>query len=150
MSRDFGIFKKLVEILLFIIAGIIFLYLGVWFLSDPVYIAVFILFTLFFSYYVLIDPVFLLNIIFICGIVFVLFGIISLVIGILITVKTIKKRYKYEERQDYMNLAWLRDQHYELGRSVQDIAKDQGISIGTIEKWLYKLDVESAGLGKEE
>jgi hypothetical protein len=80
----------------------------------------------------------------------VVIGIILLFLGIRITVKTIKNREIYEERHDYMNLAWLRDQHYELGRSIQDIASEQGVSEGTIEKWLYKLDVKSAGLGEEE
>ena len=149
MIRDLLTFNKLVEIIFFIIAGIIFLSLGEWFLTNPVFIAIFILVILF-TAYVLIDYVFLRNIIFICGIVFVVFEISSLFIGILITVKTIKKKEMHEERQDYMNLAWLRDQHYELGRILQDIATDQGLSIGTIKKWVYKLDIESAGLGTEE
>ncbi len=150
MSRDFITFKELVEIILFLIAGIIFLYLGVLFLSDPISIAIFILVILYFSSYILIDYALLSNIIFICGIVFVVFGIILSFFGILVTVKTLKKKEGHEERHDYMNLEWLREQHYELGRSLQDIATEQGVFIGTINKWVYKLDVKSAGLGAEE
>ena len=147
---DFTTFKKLIEIIFFISAGIIFLLLGVLFLSDPVSIAIFILVVLFFTTSLPLDYLFLRNVIFICGIVFVVFGIISLFIGTLITVKTIKKRKRHEERQDYMNFDWLRHQYYELGRSLQDIATDQGVSIGMIRRWVYKLDVKSAGLGPEE
>lgn len=163
MSRDFIALRKLVEIFLFLIAGIIFLSLGVWFLTNPAPIAIFIIVVLLVTNNILIDNVFLANIIFTCGISFVVIGIISLFIGALITVKTIKNKeinvktiknkelhVENVEKKDYMNLAWLREQYYELGRNVQDIATDQGVTRGTIEKWLYKLDVESAGLGTED
>jgi putative Mn2+ efflux pump MntP len=143
-------FSKIIKIIFVFVAGIILLCLGLWFLIDIVSITIIILVILYFNYYVLIDPRSISNIIFICGIVSVVSGIILLSIGILLTIKMIKKKeLKRVERQDYMNFDWLRDQYYELGRSVQEIATDQGVPIGTIQKWLYKLDVESAGLGVE-
>lgn len=150
MSKDFMTLTKSVEILLFLAAGIIILYLGVWFLTDPASIAIFIIMVLIFTNNILIDNVLLSSIILTFGIVFVVVGIISLVIGIRVIVKSIKKKEVHGRRPSYMNLEWLREQHYEMGRSVKDIAKDQGVSIGTINRWLYKLDVKSAGLGEEE
>lgn len=47
---------------------------------------------------------------------------------------------KFEARKNYMNLKWLNHQYYEGGRSLQDIADDQGVSMMTIKKWIYKLD----------
>lgn len=45
---------------------------------------------------------------------------------------------KAEEKDDYKNLGWLRHQHYELGKSIQDIANEQGVSMIVIRKWLDK------------
>jgi len=44
-----------------------------------------------------------------------------------------------EVKDDYKNLVWLRYQHYELGKNVQDIASEQGVSMITIRKWIDKL-----------
>jgi len=45
-----------------------------------------------------------------------------------------------EEKNDYMNLDWLKHQYYDLGRTIQDIANDQNVSMITISKWLEKLE----------
>ncbi|MHA1985459.1 MAG: hypothetical protein ACW98D_02360 [Promethearchaeota archaeon] len=57
-------------------------------------------------------------------------------------------RKSKEEKRDYMNLTWLNRQYYELGRSLQDIADDQGVSMMTINKWVDK--IERPGLVKPE
>jgi len=57
-------------------------------------------------------------------------------------------RKSREEKWDYMNLTWLNRQYYELGRSLQDIADDQGVSMMTINKWIDK--IENPGLVKTE
>ena len=45
-----------------------------------------------------------------------------------------------ERKDDYKNLEWLKYQYYDLGRSIQDIADDQGESMVLIRKWLDKLE----------
>jgi len=52
--------------------------------------------------------------------------------------KNIEKVESVEEKDDYKNLDWLRQQYYELGRTIQDIAEGQGVSMITIRKWLDK------------
>lgn len=49
-----------------------------------------------------------------------------------------KRAKKVEEKDDYKNLDWLRQQYYEIGRTIQDIAYGQGVSMITIRKWLDK------------
>jgi len=49
-------------------------------------------------------------------------------------------RKRREEKRDYLNLTWLNHQYYELGRSLQDIADDQGVSMMTISKWVDKIE----------
>lgn len=49
-------------------------------------------------------------------------------------------RKRREEKRDYLNLTWLNYQYYELGRSLQDIADDQGVSMMTINKWVDKIE----------
>jgi len=49
-----------------------------------------------------------------------------------------KRAKKVEEKDDYKNLDWLRQQYYEIGRTIQDIAEGQGVSMITIRKWLDK------------
>ena len=44
-----------------------------------------------------------------------------------------------EEKDDYKNLEWLRRQYYESGKTIQDIANNQGVSMITIRKWIDKL-----------
>ena len=51
-----------------------------------------------------------------------------------------EKRERLEVKDDYKNSDWLKHQYYELGRSVQDIAEEQGVSMITIRKWLDKLE----------
>ena len=48
-----------------------------------------------------------------------------------------------EEKKDYMNLDWLKHQHYDLGRTIQDIADEQNVSMIVIRKWLDKLENSS-------
>lgn len=52
-------------------------------------------------------------------------------------------RKSREEKRDYMNLTWLNHQYYDLGRSLQDIADDQGVSMMTINKWVDKIEKQS-------
>ena len=47
-----------------------------------------------------------------------------------------------EVKDDYKDLAWLRYQYYELGRTIQNIADGQGVSMITIRKWLDKLETK--------
>ena len=54
---------------------------------------------------------------------------------------TVRKRIeKVEEKGDYKNLDWLRHQWHDLGKSIQDIADEQGVSMITIRKWLDKCE----------
>jgi len=52
-------------------------------------------------------------------------------------------RKSREEKRDYMNLTWLNHQYYDLGRSLQDIADDQGVSMMIINKWVDKIEKQS-------
>ncbi|MFX1503797.1 MAG: hypothetical protein ACFFDH_22740 [Promethearchaeota archaeon] len=47
------------------------------------------------------------------------------------------------ERYDYMNAKWLRYQYFNKGKTIQDIANDQGVSMITIKKWLDKFESSS-------
>ena len=47
---------------------------------------------------------------------------------------------RVKEKDDYKNLKWLRNQYYELGTTIQDIANNQGVSMITIRKWIDKLE----------
>ena len=52
-------------------------------------------------------------------------------------VKESHKEIKYKQKKEYYkDTAWLKHQFHELGRSIQDIATEQGVSIITIRKWL--------------
>ncbi|MFX1419953.1 MAG: hypothetical protein ACFE9N_13625 [Promethearchaeota archaeon] len=50
------------------------------------------------------------------------------------------KPKKRIEKQDYMNLEWLRHQHYNLEKNIQEIADEQYVSMITIKKWVDKLE----------
>ncbi|MBA7525843.1 hypothetical protein ES705_18001 [subsurface metagenome] len=71
-----------------------------------------------------------------------------LVPGIIIIITTfitgiyvyLKSTPRLEVKKNYMNLKWLNHQYYELGKSLQDLANDQGVSMMTIKKWVDKLD----------
>ncbi len=39
-------------------------------------------------------------------------------------------------KDDYKNSDWLKHQYYELGKSIQDIATEQGVSMIMIRKWI--------------
>ena len=43
-----------------------------------------------------------------------------------------------EVKDDYKDLNWLKHQYYEVGRTIQDIASEQGVSMMTIRNWLDK------------
>ena len=45
-----------------------------------------------------------------------------------------------EEKDEFKDLDWLKYQYYDLGKSVQDIADDQGVSMITIRKWIDKIE----------
>jgi len=77
--------------------------------------------------------------------IIIIFGIAIIIIGIaflaLVPIKTIKRlrKYKkekilYEEKRDYMNPSWLKHQYYDLGKSIQDIANKQNVSMMIIRK----------------
>jgi len=60
------------------------------------------------------------------------------------------KPKKRIEKQDYMNLGWLRHQHYNLEKSIQEIADEQNVSMITIKKWVDKLESTSKHLEEKE
>ena len=62
----------------------------------------------------------------------------------------LKSPPKLEVKKDYVNLKWLNLQYYELGRNLQDIASDQGVSMMTIKKWVNKFDRISEDIGAKE
>jgi len=51
-----------------------------------------------------------------------------------------EKVEKVEVKDDYKNLDWLRHQYYDLGKSIQNIADVQGVSMITIKKWIDKIE----------
>ena len=121
-----GIYFYLKLVIFFLIVGIILVVVGVSARSDSDwYYFVFVLYTL---------P----------GIIIIITTVIS---GIYFYLES---PLKFEEKKNYMNLKWLNHQYYELGRSLQDIANDQGVSMITIKKWVDKLDVASVVVGAKE
>lgn len=50
-----------------------------------------------------------------------------------------EKVERVEEKDDYKNSEWLRRQYYESGKTIQEIANNQGVSMITIRKWIDKL-----------
>ena len=74
----------------------------------------------------------------ITGVIIFALGIPLMIIGI--KVKGEQKVLEREEKkkQDYKDLSWLKYQYYDLGKSIQDIADDQNVSIIEINKWLDK------------
>ncbi|MFX1570686.1 MAG: hypothetical protein ACFFCV_20300 [Promethearchaeota archaeon] len=54
---------------------------------------------------------------------------------------TYEREYeKVEEKDDFKNLDWLKHHYYDLGKSIQDIADEQGVSMITIRKWIDKIE----------
>ena len=51
-----------------------------------------------------------------------------------------EKVEKVEEKDKFKNLDWLKHQYYDLGKSIQNIADDQGVSMITIRKWIDKIE----------
>ena len=52
-------------------------------------------------------------------------------------------------REDYKDSDWLKHQFYDLGRSIQDIANEQGVSMITIRKWLDMSEEKKQELRKK-
>ncbi len=44
------------------------------------------------------------------------------------------------EKQDYTDLKWLENQHFELNKSIQQIANEQNVSMMTIREWINKIE----------
>ena len=44
------------------------------------------------------------------------------------------------EKQDYTDLKWLEKQHFELNKSIQQIADEQNVSMMTIKEWINKIE----------
>ena len=44
------------------------------------------------------------------------------------------------EKQDYTNLKWLENQHFELNKSIQQIADEQNVNMMTIKEWINKIE----------
>ena len=78
-----------------------------------------------------------------------LFSVVEIGLGSIIIILTIIVSFSYYLeapskvvlKNDYMNVKWLNHQYYELGRSLQDIAIDQGVSMITVKKWVNKLEL---------
>lgn len=62
----------------------------------------------------------------------------------------LKSPPKLEVKKDYIKVNWLNHQYYELGKSLQDIADNQGVSMITVKKWVDKLDGASVDVGVKE
>ena len=62
----------------------------------------------------------------------------------------LKSLPKLDVKKNYLNLKWLNHQYYEVGRSLQNIADDQGVSMMTIKKWVEKLDRISVDVDAKE
>lgn len=96
---------------------------------------------LIYSGFQILIPAELINII---GIAIIIIGIVFLGFVPLRLFKNIreykKKEIQYEEKQEYKNLSWLKHQYYDLGKSLQDIANEQNVSIIKIRKWVDKLN----------
>ena len=44
------------------------------------------------------------------------------------------------EKQDYTDLKWLEKQHFELNKSIQQIADEQNVNMMTIKEWINKIE----------
>ena len=151
-DKSHSLFDIVSSIVVVIVWGILFIGLGVWFLSNPRGIVIYLWFM---SYGALMLEI---EIILLCGIVFIIIGIIILTLGLIKTLIISPKKYRgyieekksFEEKQNYMNPSWLKHQYYDLGISLQDIANEQRVSIITIRKWVDKLGLVSEDLGTSE
>jgi len=151
-DKSHSLFDIVSSIVSVIIWGILFISLGVFVLSNPRGIVIYLWFM---SYGALMLEI---EIILLCGIVFIIIGIIILTLGLIKTLIISPKKYRgyieekksFEEKQNYMNPSWLKHQYYDLGISLQDIANEQRVSIITIRKWVDKLGLVSEDLGTSE
>ena len=48
--------------------------------------------------------------------------------------------FERTEKQDYTDLKWLEKQHFELNKSIQQIADEQNVSMMTIKEWINKIE----------
>jgi hypothetical protein len=151
-DKSHSLFDIVSSIVVVIVWGILFIGLGVWFLSNPRGIVIYLWFM---SYGALMLEI---EIILLCGIVFIIIGIIILTFGLIKSLIITPKKFRghieekkiFEEKQNYMNPSWLKHQYYDLGISLQDIANEQRVSIITIRKWVDKLGLVSEDLGTSE
>ena len=62
----------------------------------------------------------------------------------LITARILFNRLDFRELKNnvYTDLQWLEIQHYELKKSIQDIANEQNVSMITIRKYIEKIDIK--------
>ena len=79
------------------------------------------------------------------AVLFIVVGMVIIVIAFANFVYLIRLEKKIigdkeKEKKDFNNPTWLKHQYYDLGRSIQDIANDQHVSMMTIKKWVDKLE----------
>ncbi len=91
------------------------------------------------------------------AVVFQIWEIIIVMVLIVILGGSLYLYYKYyhqpkrvEEKKDYMNPDWLKHQYHDLGRSLQNIANEQNVSMFTIKKWVDKLDDDNKDVDTSE
>jgi hypothetical protein len=65
-----------------------------------------------------------------------------LVSGILLIIaRILSHRLDYRaSKNDYVDLQWLERQHYELKKSIQEIASEQNVSMITIKNYIKKIN----------
>ena len=60
-----------------------------------------------------------------------------LIFGRIYFVRIVAERTK---KQNYTDLKWLEKQHFELNKSIQQIANEQNVSMVTIKEWINKIE----------
>ena len=78
------------------------------------------------------------------GSVLLSFGIVLLITSLVGAIVDRRNQIKKSRpKEDYSDLDWLKHQYYDLGRTIQDIADEQNVSMITIKKWLDELEGDS-------
>ena len=78
------------------------------------------------------------------GSVLLSFGIVLLITSLVGAIVDRRNQIKKSRpKEDYSDLDWLKHQYYDLGRTIQDIADEQNVSMITIKKWLEELEGDS-------
>ena len=60
-----------------------------------------------------------------------------LIFGRIYFMRIVAERIK---KQNYTDLKWLEKQHFELNKSIQQIANEQNVSMVTIKEWINKIE----------